>query len=333
MQQTGQAVEFRENGLAEIGLAEMGSAETGLAATGLIGAGADRFGRKRVETVVETLANLRGEGESLAEVAHDARNMVTALWLYCDLLEEPGVLNPGFHHYANELRLVAAASRRLVEKLLAIDANLDARPHARLGARLGPEMGLSRAIGAALTRSEPLALERGRQWELTPGEPINDLAGELVANRNLLSALAGPSIALTVNTEGSAQAVRMSGEDLTRILVNLVKNAAEAMPGAGRIAITLHEFHADAEIPLWLMLTVEDSGPGIPRESLEKIFDSGYTTRLTGALRNGGWPASHRGLGLSITRSIVETAGGHIHAVNRAGGGARFQIELPARFR
>ena len=283
--------------------------------------------------MVETLANLRGGGESLAEVAHDARNMVTALWLYCDLLEEPAVLNPTFHHYASELRLVAAASRRLVEKLLAIDANLDARPHARLGARLGPEMGLSRAIGAALTRSEPLALERGRQWELTPGEPINDLAGELVANRNLLSALAGPSIALTVNTEGSAQAVRMSGEDLTRILVNLVKNAAEAMPGAGRIAITLHEFHADAEIPLWLMLTVEDSGPGIPRESLEKIFDSGYTTRLTGALRNGGWPASHRGLGLSITRSIVETAGGHIHAVNRAGGGARFQIELPARFR
>ena len=333
MQQTGQAVEFRENGLAEIGLAEAGLVETGLASTGVTGAGADWFGRKRVETVVETLANLRGGGESLAEVAHDARNMVTALWLYCDLLEEPGVLNPGFHHDANELRLVAAASRRLVEKLLALDAYFDARPHARLGARLGPEMGLSRAIGAALTRSEPLALERGLQWELTPGEPINDLAGELVANRNLLSALAGPSIALTVNTEGSAQAVRMSGEDLTRILVNLVKNAAEAMPGAGRIAITLHEFHADAEIPLWLMLTVEDSGPGIPRESLEKIFDSGYTTRLTGALRNGGWPASHRGLGLSITRSIVETAGGHIHAVNRAGGGARFQIELPARFR
>ena len=66
MQQTGQVVELRENGLAEIGLAEMGSAETGLAATGLIGAGADRFGRKRVETVVETLANLRGEGESLS---------------------------------------------------------------------------------------------------------------------------------------------------------------------------------------------------------------------------------------------------------------------------
>jgi signal transduction histidine kinase len=340
MQQTGQATELRENGLAEAGLAETGLAETGLAATGAAGAAADRFGRKRVETVVETLANLRGEGESLAAVAHDARNLVTALWLYCDLLEEPGVLNSTFHHYASELRLVAAASRRLVEKLLAIDVNSDARPRANSEARLEtsfdtslrPEMGLSEAINAAL-KSEPLALDRARQWELTPGAPIDNLAGELAANRNLLSALAGPSITLDLNTEGGEQSVKMSGEDLTRSLVNLVKNAAEAMPGAGRIAISLHEFHADAVAPLWLMLTVEDSGPGIPRDRLEKIFDSGHTSKLNGALRNGGWPASHRGLGLSITRSIVEAAGGHIHATNSAGGGARFQIELPVRSR
>jgi len=57
--------------------------------------------------VVETLAALRGPGESLAGVAHDARNMVTALGLYCDLLEEPGVVAAPFAHYANELRLVA----------------------------------------------------------------------------------------------------------------------------------------------------------------------------------------------------------------------------------
>jgi len=186
-----------------------------------------------------------------------------------------------------------------VEKLLALDAYFDARPHAPAWCPAGTGDGLSRAIGAALTRSEPPTLACARLWELTPAEPINDLAGELLANRNLLSALAGPSIALTVNTEGSAQAVRMSGEDLTRILVNLVKNAAEAMPGAGRIAITLHEFHADAEIPLWLMLTVEDSGPGIPRESLEKIFDSGYTTALTRS------PPKWRLAGLSSRTGLV----------------------------
>ncbi len=54
--------------------------------------------RKRVEAVVETLATLGGKGNTLAEVAHDARNMVTALGLYCDLLEEPGVLLPAFSH-------------------------------------------------------------------------------------------------------------------------------------------------------------------------------------------------------------------------------------------
>ncbi len=84
-----------------------------------------------MEAVVETLATLRSGGESLAEVAHDARNMVTALGLYCDLLEEPGVLAAPFLHYGSELRLVAAASRRLVEKLVALDSAQDSREGAR----------------------------------------------------------------------------------------------------------------------------------------------------------------------------------------------------------
>lgn len=79
--------------------------------------------RVRVEAVVETLATLGRESETIAEVAHDARNMVTALCLYCDLLEEPGVLAPDFLHYGSELRLIAAASHRLVQKLVALDTD------------------------------------------------------------------------------------------------------------------------------------------------------------------------------------------------------------------
>ncbi len=120
-----------------------------------------------------------------------------------------------------------------------------------------------------------------------------------------------------MDAEGGAQPVWLTGEDLTRILVNLVKNAAEAMPAGGRIALGLREFHAAAKAGPWLMLTIEDNGPGIPQKALEKIFESGYTTRAPGAQANGGWPAAHRGLGLSITRSIVEAAGGRIHAANR----------------
>jgi signal transduction histidine kinase len=291
-------------------------------------------GRKRVETVVETLANLRGKGESLAEVAHDARNMVTALGLYCDLLEEPGVLTAPYAHYGNELRLVATASRRLVEKLLALDVRLGGRES------LPASTVLLRSTGSGEVRmgSDASSQERTRRWDLIPAEPINDLAGELTANRNLLSALAGPSIALTLDVEGGAQPVRLTGEDLTRILVNLVKNAAEAMPDGGRIQLGLRQHTAAEDAAEALSLTVEDNGPGIPRKALEKIFDSGYTTRAQGgsasaASRQNGWPASHRGLGLSITRSIVEAAGGRIHAANRAPAGARFEIELPVRSR
>jgi signal transduction histidine kinase len=160
----------------------------------------------------------------------------------------------------------------------------------------------------------------------------------LTANRNLLAALAGASIDLTLDVEGGARPVRMTGEDLTRILVNLVKNAAEAMPDGGRIQLGLRAQPAAEKAAEALNLTVEDNGPGIPRKALERIFDSGYTTRgpegsASAAFRQNGWPATHRGLGLSITRSIVEAAGGRIHAANRAPTGARFEIELPVRSR
>jgi signal transduction histidine kinase len=64
---------------------------------------------------------------------------------------------------------------------------------------------------------------------------------ELLGNRNLLAALAGPAIALTMDAEWGARPVWLTGEDLTRLLVNLVKNAAEAMPGGGRIHLGLRE--------------------------------------------------------------------------------------------
>jgi len=170
MQQTRQAVEVKESGLAATGLAELNQATTARAETPAAG-----DGRKRVETVVETLASLHGESDSLAAVAHDTRNMVAALGLYCDLLEEPGVLTPSFHHYAGELRLVATASRRLVEKLLALDL------------RLGPIADLSRPAEPRRTARR----ESASFPEPMAAEPIMNLAGEMLANRNLLAATSG----------------------------------------------------------------------------------------------------------------------------------------------
>jgi len=298
--------------------------------------------RKRVEAVMETLANLHSQGESLAEVAHDARNMVTALGLYCDLLEEPGVLAAPFAHYGNELRLVAAASRRLVEKLVALDshAGADAFPAGGLPAPSpnrnfdeGHERSLALSPDPRSYWNPERSLERRARWDLMPSDPVDNLAAELLANRNLLTALAGPAIALTLDAASGALPVRITAEDLTRVLVNLIKNAAEAMPTGGRIQIGLRECPATAGAGPWLALAIEDNGPGIPEQSLDRIFESGYTTRATGSADIGGWAVAHRGLGLSITRSIVEAAGGRITAANRAQGGARFEIELPVEMR
>jgi signal transduction histidine kinase len=327
------------------------------------GGGAER---KRVEAVVETLAAVRGEGENLAEIAHDARNMVTALGLYCDLLEEPGVLAAPYIHYGKELRLVAAASRRLVEKLVA----LDTLAGSQLGSHFGSQVGLLAAAvrPAGRQHAEPHAIEASapnlrradasqltnlsphdpgkrpvqsaperrarasQRWDLLPALPLENLASELLANRNLLAALAGPTVALTVETDGGSLPVRLTGEDLTRVLVNLVKNAAEAMPSGGKIHLRLHERTGSQATEKTLALTVEDTGPGISPRDLDKVFEAGFSTQAQSSGENG-WPATHRGLGLSITRSIIESAGGHITALNRERAGGCFQIEMPVRSR
>jgi signal transduction histidine kinase len=275
---------------------------------------------KRVETVVETLISMNTHGESLGELAHDARNMVTALSLYCDLLEEPGVLAVPHRHYGSELRLVAEASRRLVEKLTLIDERPKTWRRRNTRAQEGPE-----------TETSLNGVMPGARFpRLDASEKIDDLRAEIEANRNVLSAMAGPFVCLAINESGGALPVSLRGEDLTRVLVNLVKNAAESIRGSGGIRIELAECMDLPGLSPCAILVIEDTGHGIPEGFLEKIFEPGFTTRSASA-SGAGWSARHQGFGLSITRSIVEDAGGRIHAENCERGGARFVIELPVR--
>jgi signal transduction histidine kinase len=294
--------------------------------------------RNRIETVVETLATLGRNSETLEEVAHDARNMVSALGLYCDLLDEPGVLAVPYLHYGQELRLVAAASRRLVQSLVALDAC-----RARLQGNSADRDPLTTVSDSAVivppgtaamgSAARPVGGTASSAWhaDLLPALPVANLAAELLSHRNLLSALAGPAILLSIDTAGGAMPVRLTAEELTRVLVNLVKNAAEAMPGGGRISIALSDRPAASGTLPGVVLSIEDNGPGIPQEALESIFVSGYTTRRQAAEGDTRGSFRHHGLGLAITRSIVESAGGRITAGNRVPGGARFEIELPVK--
>jgi len=277
----------------------------------------------RMTMATEQFSITEQSGERLVEVAHDARNMVTALGLYCDLLKEPGVLSPDFGHYGDELQILAAASRRVVEKLMALrgqGATESALGDTTLNARV-----------ANWNEGRPAASQAVGYWEKIPATLIHDMAFELQSSRNLLSALAGPGIALNVDAVDGALPVAMTSEDLTRILVNLLKNAVEAMPTGGKILLSLRESPAAPGEDPWLVLNIEDNGPGIATDAVERVFEPGCTTRTKPGQTSGGWRGEHMGLGLSITRSIVEAAGGRIHAANRDPTGACFQIELPVR--
>jgi signal transduction histidine kinase len=197
-------------------------------------------------------------------------------------------------------------------------------------------------LGQGSRKTRPVALSLS-----VPDQPIENLREELLGIRNLLSALAGPSVAVAIEAAEGARPVWLTTEDLTRVLVNLVKNSAEAIQasmiqgstsqgtakqGSGSVTITLSEKAAGANAPLSLQIAVEDSGPGIDPSQLEAVFEPGFTTNTHAA---GSWPAAHRGLGLFICRSIVDAAGGRMMAGNRtgmgAGSGARIEIELPVR--
>ena len=112
---------------------------------------------------------------------------------------------------------------------------------------------------------------------------------------------------------------------LVQVFRNLIANALSFSPPGGTVTLACQ---GDGG---WVTATVEDEGPGIPEAKLAAIFDRFYTERPKGE-RFG----THSGLGLSISRQIVEAHDGTIHAENRrdAAGrvqGARFVVRLPRR--
>jgi two-component system, OmpR family, sensor histidine kinase ChvG len=144
-----------------------------------------------------------------------------------------------------------------------------------------------------------------------------------------------PEVVFDIAYAPGAHPYRVTGHDsrLSQVIVNLLENAISFSPPGGRIAVVTRRIGTEIQI------AVEDEGPGIPEENLERIFERFYTDRPQ---ENFG---QNSGLGLNISRQIVVAHGGRLWAENRppaglgrgkgdAGdknsGGARFVIRLPA---
>ena len=119
----------------------------------------------------------------------------------------------------------------------------------------------------------------------------------------------------TVERRFSAETflVEASPNHFQQVLTNIIANACQAMAPGGKLTIS-----ARAEGP-WGVLEIADTGPGVPRELREKIFESFFTTKPAG---------KGTGLGLSICKGIMEKHGGSIEVDDAKGGGALFRLKL-----
>jgi C4-dicarboxylate-specific signal transduction histidine kinase len=126
----------------------------------------------------------------------------------------------------------------------------------------------------------------------------------------------GKGVELSSRQMSSSLHTRGDRVHLQQVILNLAMNAIDAMhnciPGSARMSIETARDETAA------VISIADSGTGIPADRLNTVFDTFYTTKRQGT-----------GLGLSIARTIVETYGGKIWAENRPGGGAIFRFTLP----
>jgi signal transduction histidine kinase len=144
---------------------------------------------------------------------------------------------------------------------------------------------------------------------------INQAIHEVIALTR--SELANNKVSVQMEFADGLPVVQGDRVQLQQVTLNLIINAIEAMTGlsdGSRQLLIGTERDASGEV----LVTVQDSGPGLNPDSLDNLFDAFYTTKPDGM-----------GMGLSISRSIVEAHGGRLWAVSHDGPGAIFQFTLP----
>jgi signal transduction histidine kinase len=147
---------------------------------------------------------------------------------------------------------------------------------------------------------------------------VNDIIQEMIA---LLRGEAG-RYSISIHTELTADLPNIRGDrvQLQQVFLNLMLNAIDAMHemnGPRELTIKSQRNHEDQ-----LLVSVSDSGVGLPPQRADKIFDAFFTTKSQGT-----------GMGLPISRSIIESHGGSLWASRNSERGATFQFTLPSEGR
>src|SRR5579885_2584059 len=243
--------------------------------------------QKNLEVQFAQSQKMQAVGQLAGGVAHDFNNLLTAMIGFCDLLLMK--FRPGDPAFADIMQIKQNANRaaNLVRQLLAFS----------------------------------------RQQTLQPR--VLDITDVLVELSHLLRRLIGENIELKVIHGRDLGLAKVDQGQLEQVIINLAVNARDAMAGGG--TLTIRTANAHQPNPLrrghevmpagnYVLIEVSDTGIGIPKANLARIFEPFFSTKEVG---------SGTGLGLSTVYGIVKQTGGFIFVDSTPGRGATFQIYLP----
>ena len=253
------------------------------------------------------LATLQGWHFELdAKVAERTRQLADtqAQLVKSDKLATVGQLTASIAHEVNNPIAVIQGNLDLVRELLDAEARARIAPELRL---VDEQIERMRLIVTQLLQFARPTEFAGYVESVEPARAFEDclvLVGHLLAKTRIE----------LVRDFRATRTVSINRQELQQVLVNLLVNAIHAMADGGTLRIGTRDAGTDA-----VELSVADSGPGLPPELLAQLFQAFVTRKKDGT-----------GLGLWISRGIVERYGGDIVAANRAEGGACFTVRLQA---
>jgi PAS domain S-box-containing protein len=258
------------------------------------------------------------EGRDITELKNSERERLSlAAQLHqSQRLEALGQLAGGVAHDFNNLLTVITGNLSLLQEGQVSDSQ--------------PSFDIQETLDAThrageLTR-QLLAFSRRQIVEPRVFYPAESLTGL----RKLLPHVVGEDISLKISVMGDPGSVFLDPSQFDQVVMNLIVNARDAMPSGGQLDITLSriELEDPAAVPrgpsqagTYVLLTVSDTGTGIPESIIAQLFEPFFTTKA---------PGTGTGLGLTTVHGIVTQASGAIAVDSRLGWGTTFRVYLPS---
>ena len=242
-----------------------------------------------------------------------ARLIMEAELLKISKLESVGVLAGGIAHDFNNILVSVIGNISLLERITGTDQKV---------AEL-----LAEAKNASLRAKDLTAKLLTFAKGGDPVKKVEVLPHSLKESVSFM--LSGSNVKCTYDIEEKLWAVHMDKGQINQVVQNLIQNAVQAMPDGGNITLTCRNKElVDDDLPglsggRYVQLAIADTGVGIEKKNIEKIFDPYFSTKQKGSTKGSG-------LGLSIVRSIISKHGGTVQVESEPGKGSTFTLYLPA---